>query len=259
MHPLVNIALQAVRDAAEALAHSSDRLDRVKILNDDPASFLTSMDLEAEKTLIYHLEKAHPDHSFDSRASGIRQGSNSDIVWLIDPLLGNRNFATGYTQFGISIACQVEGVVQHGIISCPLLGEEFIASRGSGARLNAQRLRVGSRTDVQGSLISLNLDGSSSDTGFAMQREIMQAGANPRISGCTALDLVQTASNRTQGGWAPGEAKTTLAAAKLILQEAGGLLGSETGNPELDSGSELLFGNPKIFKQLARIRNSLSS
>lgn len=58
MHPLVNIALQAVRDAAEALAHSSDRLDRVKILNDTPSAFLTSMDLEAEKTIYYHLEKA---------------------------------------------------------------------------------------------------------------------------------------------------------------------------------------------------------
>lgn len=257
MHPLVNIALQAVRDAAEALAHSSDRLDRVKIINDDPAGFLTSMDLEIEKTIFYHLEKAHPDHSFHSRASGIREGDNKDIVWLIDPLLGNRNFATGYTQFGISIACQVEGVVQHAIISCPLLGEEFIASRGSGVRMNAQRLRVGNRTEVQGSLISLNLDAAAADIGLAMQSEIMQAGANPRISGCTALDLVQTASNRTQGGWAPMESNITLAAAKLILQEAGGLLGSETGNPEVNSGSELIFGNPKIFKQLARIRQGL--
>ena len=258
MHALVNIALQAVRDAAEALAHSSDRLDRVKIINDDPSRFLTSMDLEAEKTIIYHLEKAHPDHSFHSRASGNREGTNKDVVWLIDPLLGNRNFATGYTQFGVSIACQVEGVVQHAVISCPLLDEEFIASRGKGVRMNKQRLRVGSRTEVQGSLISLNLDGAVTDVGLAMQREIMQAGASPRISGCTALDLVQTASNRTQGGWAPREDNITLAAAKLILQEAGGLLGSETGNPELASGSELIFGNPKIFKQLARLRQGLA-
>lgn len=258
MHPLVNIALQAVRDAAEALAHSSDRLDRVKIINDTPSAFLTSMDLEAEKTIYYHLEKAHPDHSFHSRASGLKEGSNKDVVWLIDPLLGNRNFATGYTQFGISVACQIEGVVQHAIISCPLLGEEFIASRGSGVRMNAQRLRVGSRTEIQDSLISLNLDTANPEVGLAMQREIMQAGASPRISGCTALDLIQTASNRTQGGWAPTESAITLAAARLILQEAGGLLGSETGNPELNSGSELIFGNPKIFKQLARMRQGLT-
>ena len=92
MHPLLNIALQAARDAAEAIAHSSDRLDRIKIINDDPDNFLTSMDLEAEKTIIYHLEKAHPEHSFHSRASGLREGENKNTVWLIDPLVGNRNF-----------------------------------------------------------------------------------------------------------------------------------------------------------------------
>ena len=64
MHPLLNIALQAARDAAEAIAHSSDRLDRIKIINDDPAHFLTSMDLEAEKTIFYHLEKASPRTQF---------------------------------------------------------------------------------------------------------------------------------------------------------------------------------------------------
>lgn len=257
MHPLVNIALQAARDAAEALAHASDRLDRVKIINDNPESFLTSMDLEAEKTIFYHIEKAYPDHTFQSRASGIKEGSNTGTVWLIDPLLGNRNFATGYTQFGISIACQIEGVVQHAVISCPLLGEEYIASRGGGARMNTQRLRVGNRTEIRGSLIGLNPDRIDADISLAMQSKIMHAGANPRISGCTALDIVQAASDRLQGGWAPAEESITLAAATLILKEAGGLFGSETGSPEPGAGTELIYGNPKIFKQLAQLRRGI--
>ena len=48
MHPMINIALKAARDAAEAIAHSSDRLDRIKVINDDPDSFLTSMDLDSD-------------------------------------------------------------------------------------------------------------------------------------------------------------------------------------------------------------------
>ena len=95
MHALLNIALGAARDAAEALAHSSDRLDRVKLLNDSPEEFLTSMDLEADKTILYHLEKAHPTHCINSRVSGVKQGTDSDVVWLVDPLLGNRNFIVG--------------------------------------------------------------------------------------------------------------------------------------------------------------------
>ncbi len=258
MHPLLNIALQAALDAAEAIAHSSDRLDRIKIINDDPANFLTSMDLEAEKTIIYHLEKAHPEHSFHSRASGLREGTNKNTVWLIDPLIGNRNFATGYTQFGVSLACQIDGVVQHAIIVCPLLREEFIATRGAGARLNSHRIRVGNRTEIKGSLLSLNPDGLAPDIALGMQAEFMSAGASPRISGCTALDMIQIAADRMQGGIAANENRLTLAAAKLILQEAGGLLGSESGNPDLSEAKELFFGNPKIFKELSKLRKKIS-
>jgi myo-inositol-1(or 4)-monophosphatase len=259
MHPLLNIALQAARDAAEAIAHSSDRLDRIKIINDDPAHFLTSMDLEAEKTIFYHLEKAHPEHSFHSRASGLKQGENKDTVWLIDPLIGNRNFATGYTQFGVSLACQIEGVVQHAILVCPLLREEFIATRGAGARLNSHRIRVGKRTEIQGSLIGINPEGMPQDVAVGLQTEFMTAGASPRISGCTALDMVQIAADRMQGGCSANENMLTLAAAKLILQEAGGLLGSENGNPNLTDATELLYGNPKIYKQLSMLRKSIAA
>jgi len=216
------------------------------------------MDLEAEKTIFYHLEKAHPEHSFHSRASGLKQGENKDTVWLIDPLLGSRNFATGYTQFGVSLACQIDGVIQHAILVCPLLREEFIATRGKGARLNSHRIRVGKRKEISGSLIGLNPDGMPQDLALGLQTEIMTAGASPRISGCTALDMVQIAADRLQGGCSANENMLSLAAAKLILQEAGGLLASESGNPNLTDAKQLLYGNPKIYKQLSMLHKGLT-
>ena len=257
MHALLNIALRAARDAAEALAHSSDRLDRVKLINDGADGLLTSMDLEADKTILYHLEKAHPSHCIRSRVSGLKQGIDNDVVWLVDPLLGNRNFIVGYTQFAVSIACQINGVINHAAIICPLLREEFTASRGAGAQLNARRLRVGKQTTIDATLIGVNFDPTHSEIFLSLQRELIQNGATPRISGCTALDIIHTAADRLQGGWAANEDTSTLAAANLILQEAGGLLGSETGNPDISSGEELVFGNPKTFKQLVKIRQAL--
>jgi len=176
---------------------------------------------------------------------------------LIDPLLGNRNFAAGYTQFAVSIACQVGGIIQHAVVICPLLREEYVASRGAGVQLNSRRLRVGKHTDIQNTLLGLSPDGLPAATGLFMQGEIVQAGASPRISGCAALDIVQTAANRLQGGWAANQETTTLAAASLILQEAGGLLGTEVGSPNLNSAKELVFGNAKTFKQLLQIRQGL--
>jgi len=257
MHALLNIALRAARDAAEALAHSSDRLDRVKLINDSPEEFLTSMDVEADNTILYHLEKAHPAHSINSRVSGVKQGTDSDVVWLIDPLLGNRNFIVGYTQIAVSIACQIDGVISHAAIICPLLREEFTASRGAGSHLNTRRLRVGKQTSLDSTLISINFGSTPPENFLTLQREIMQNGASPRISGCTALDIIQTAADRLQGGLAVNEKFSSLAAASLVLQEAGGLLGSEAGNPDITSGGELIFGNPKIFKQMVKLRQAL--
>jgi len=256
MHALLNIALRAARDAAEALAHSSDRLDRVKIIDASADTFLTSADRTADKTVLYHLQKAHPQHSIRSRVSGFIEGGNKDVVWLVDPLLGNKNFSIGYTQFAVSVACQVDGVVKHAAIVCPLSHDEFTASRGGGAQLNTRRLRVGKSDVVRDTLISVNSARVEMTDFLHLQQQLIENGASPRISGCTAFDMVQTAADRLQGGWAANEEFSSLAAASLILQEAGGLLGSEAGSPDITSGRELVFGNPRIFKQLLKMRRA---
>jgi len=42
----------------------------------------------------------------------------------------------------------------------------------------------------------------------------------------------------------------------LILKEAGGLIGSELANPDYSSAQELLFANPKILKQMVKLRQA---
>ena len=97
------------------------------------------------------------------------------------------------------------------------------------------------------------------DLALGLQTEIMAAGASPRISGCTALDMVQIAADRMQGGFSANENMLSLAGAKLLLQEAGGLLASESGNPNLTDANELVYGNPKIYKQLSMLHKGLTA
>lgn len=259
MHPMISIALRAARDAAGVVALSSDRLDRVQIINDTPDGFLTSMDQISEKSILYHLEKAYPTHSFHSRVSGLRQGTDKETIWLIDPLVGNRNFASGYTQFAVSIACQVSGVLKHAVMINPLANEEYVATRGDGAQLNSRRIRVSSKIEFGDALISLNPENITQATAVALQALLLERGSHIRISGCTALDLLHVAANRVQGGWAANTNPLSLAAASLILQEAGGLIGSETGNPDPASGRELMFANPRFFKALLKTRHEIDT
>ena len=257
MNPTLNVALKAARDAAEAIAHASDRIDRIRILNADPNNFLTSLDLEAEKTLKFHILKSFPDHSFESRTSDSVEGKKESIIWLIDPLIGNRNFAAGYTQFGVSLACQIDGIIQHAVVIAPMTNEEFTASRGDGAQLNARRLRTGNITEIAaGSLVGLESPLQMNESYLQFQTRLLRLGAGLRISGCPALDIVNTAAGRLVGGWATQQPKASIAAASLILHEAGGLLGNENANPKWNSGDELIYGNLKTFKQLSKIRKN---
>lgn len=253
MHPIITIALRAAHDAAEAIAHSSDRLDRVKILDESESGFLTSMDKDSEKTILYHLKKAYPEHSYHSRVSGLIEGEDKNTVWLIDPLVGNWNFSRGYCQFAVSIACQIEGKVQHAVVVNSIQNEEYVASRGKGAHLNSRRIRVTNRSDLTDALLSLNTKADNLSRMIELQQRLVEYQTHIRISGCTTLDLLATAAGKIDAGWASMDNSVTLTAALLVLQEAGGLVGDQNGNPGLSAAEELVFGNPKCFKQLLQL------
>lgn len=253
MHALVNIALRAARDAAGAIAHSSDRLDRVKILQDDNGILLTSMDMDADKTLQYHLQKAYPEHGILSRASGEHPGEEGEPVWLLDPLAGNRNFISGYNQFAVSMACQINGRIEHAVIVNPITQEEFFASRGAGAQLNTQRMRVSSATDLDNALVALDADQLDDADLLHWQKQLLAANARSRISGCSTLDICAAACGQLQGGLASNYDVQEHGGAILILQEAGGFIGSEKGSPDIRNAKHMLFGNQKTFRELVKL------
>jgi len=255
MHALVNIALRAARDAASAIAHSSDRLDRINILNDDASQFLTSMDVDADKTLLYHIAKAYPEHGIHSRVSGEQPGEDKSTVWLLDPLVGNRNFAAGYTQFAVSIACQVNGKLEHAVIINPVTGEEFIASRGGGAQLNSRRIRVGNKTELEHCFVALDSDNLPSDSVNTLQQSLFAEQARIRITGCATLDMLAVAAGRVDGGYAGSYDHLENGAAALILQEAGGFIGDHQGSPDVRSAARLVYGGQKVFQALLKLQN----
>lgn len=254
MHALANIALRAANDAAEALAHSSDRLDRISIINSSPDSFTTSLDENSDKTIRYHIEKAFPSHGINSRFSGIKAGEDKSTVWLIDPLVGGQNLAVGYPAYGVSVACEINGVVSHAVFVTPGLREEIVASRGKGAQLNSRRIRVNSDPNLGSSLYGFSCSNSFSGEQIALQQAIYQQGGGPRISGVPEIDIINAASGRLDGGWTNNRDTHAMAAALLVLQEAGGLIGSESGNPKISGAKELLYGGPSVFKHLVKIR-----
>jgi myo-inositol-1(or 4)-monophosphatase len=253
MQPMLNIALRAARQAGEIIARATDQLDTLDIKEKSANDFVTEIDKAAEKEVIYHISKAHPDHAFLGEEGGLQGNANSDYQWIIDPLDGTTNFIHGIPHFAVSIACLYKGQLEHAVILDPIRREEFTASRGKGAQLNGRRMRVSSRKSLDGALIGTGIPFKSrSEVHIPAYTKslatIAKQTAGIRRAGAASLDLAYVAAGRMDAFWEIGLNQWDIAAGVLLIRESGGLIADfNGGNNYMDSGN-IVGGNPKCFK-----------
>ena len=259
MNATINIGLKAAREAAIAIIQAWDRPDRVQISEKGRNDFVTDVDTKVEEILVEQIRKAFPDHSFICEEGGAMEGKDTDTLWIIDPIDGTRNFINGFPHFCISIACVKHGKIEHSIILDPIRNEEFTASRGSGARLNGQRIRVSNRRTFEGATVSLSCAGLTHyETLMRIQNEMKGLVGALRMSGSAALDLAYFAAGRTDAGWMSGMNQWDIAAGILLIQEAGGLISDKKGNPDCLESDSLVFSNSRCFKDFLKLISKAS-
>ena len=258
MEPMLTIALNAARKAGEIIDQAYERLDTVKVESKGRNDYVSNVDKQAEKEIIYHLSKAYPDHKFLGEESGQSGDKDSLYEWIIDPLDGTTNFLHGIPQFSVSIACRYKGVLEHAVVLDPIKREEYTASRGRGAMLNGRRIRVSAMTGFEGALIGTGIPFNDRtldcmDDYLACLREIASQTAGIRRAGSAALDLAYVAAGRFDGFWELRLNSWDMAAGILLLKEAGGLISDFAGgNTYMESGN-VVCGTPKVFKALLQV------
>jgi myo-inositol-1(or 4)-monophosphatase len=252
MHPFVNTAVRAARRAGDIIVRGLTRFEggiehASKGLND----YVTEIDRNAEAEIIDILHKAYPHHAFLGEETGAR--GNSDTVWIIDPLDGTTNFIHGFPTFAVSIACQIEGRIDHAVIYDPMRQELFTASRGAGAYLENRRLRVSKLRTLEGALIGTGFPYRENlhylDAYMSMMKVVMQSSAGLRRPGAACLDLAYVAAGRLDGFWEIGLKPWDTAAGTLLIREAGGLVGTLDGG-DYRQGGNIVAGGPKVFAAL---------
>jgi myo-inositol-1(or 4)-monophosphatase len=251
MHPMLNIAIRAARNAGNVMLRSVDRIDTLTITSKARNDFVSEVDRQAEAEIIAVVRKAYPNHAILAEESGEHVGD--DFVWIIDPLDGTTNFLHGFPQFSVSIGIQHKGVLTQAVVYDPMRQELFTASRGAGAQLNNRRIRVTQLTSLEGALLG---------TGFPFKHQehidcylrtfkaFTEMTAGIRRAGSAALDLAYVAAGRLDGFWEFGLKKWDMAAGALLIQEAGGLVGDLSGGNEYMESGNVVTASPKVFKAM---------
>lgn len=255
MHPILNVAIRAAREAGKIINRGAMDIGALKVEQKDTNDFVSEIDRNAEQAIINVLKEAYPNHGFYGEETG-KTNSESDNIWIIDPLDGTTNFLHNFPAYCISIALQEKGVLTQAVIYDPVRNDLFTATRGSGAFLNNRRIRVTQRTKLQEALLSTGFpfkDFSYLDTYINIFRDMVKKTAGLRRPGSAALDLAYVAAGFTDGFFEINLSPWDIAAGALLVQEAGGIVGDFEGNESWLRTGNIVAANPKVFGQMLQV------
>jgi myo-inositol-1(or 4)-monophosphatase len=243
----VSTSLQARLDAAMDLAVRAGELamemrppfGSAQATLKGPQDWLTEADGAVERFLSGELEAAFPGDGFQGEEGGIARGGAGR--WVVDPIDGTSNFARGAARFCVSLAYLEGDTPLIGVIAAPALRETIWAWHGGGAWLNGDAIRAADTVDVGRSIMEVGWSRRRSNADYLKLCErVMADGASLRRGGSGALGLADVAIGR-QDGYAELHINLwDVAAALVILREAGAKAsdflsgdGGGSGNPIL--------------------------
>ena len=256
MQPMANIALRAARKAGDFMLRAMDRPEEFDIETKAPNDFVSNIDKTAEAIIVDQIRETYPDHAIIGEEFGAKSG-NSEFTWIIDPLDGTLNFLQGIPHFAISIGIMKGRHHEHGIIYDPVRGEEFIASRGSGAQLNGKRIRVSARSKLEDCVLATGLPPGSVenrlDEYMVGLKDLTGSCRGIRRAGSAALDLAYVAAGRTDGFWEMGLSQWDIAAGIVLVREAGGFVSDLEGGESFFNSGDIIAANPKCWRTMVQV------
>lgn len=252
MHPYLNTAFAAVRKASSLMLTAQRDIKTLKVTEKGLYNYVTEIDQKSEQIIVEAIQKAYPTHAILAEESGLHKGTEeSEYLWVLDPLDGTKNFIHGFPHFCISIAVKQAGRLEHALIYDPIRDELFTATRGSGARLNDQRIRVADCPSFEGALLGTAIPTAEKTyfrdymNGFS---RIYGQTSGLRHCGSAALSLAYVAAGRLDGHWEYGLAEWDIAAGALLVKEAGGLVSDLRGAETYLQTGNIVAGGMKVFK-----------
>lgn len=194
---------------------------------------VTPGDRAVEAALRSYIAKTFPkDDVLGEEEGGDALGER---VWIIDPIDGTKNYMTNIPVYATLLALQVGGVTEVAVISAPALQARWWAIRGGGAFRDGMPIGVSTIAEMaQARLCHGGLDWNTTVTSALASVTKRARGFGDFWGYCLvaegSMDLMYEAAPL---------ARWDLAAPRLLVEQAGGLVTAADGTPDPHGGSVL--------------------
>ncbi len=234
---LLSVAKEAAAAAGEVAREKFTQPLRVS--SKGFRDYVTDADLAAQEKITTMIRAAFPDHGFLTEEEDSSLPTAGPVIWIIDPIDGTTNYSRGIPVFCVSIAA-----VQNrpplgdrdllvGVIYDPMRDEMFSAVAGGGSFLNGRPMHASSTSELDPAVIAAdwNYAGAIRQQTLDSVNRLVHDVDGIRSFASAALALAWVAAGRVDGYFNYSLMSWDLAAASLLIRQAGGRLTDIAGRP----------------------------
>lgn len=200
----------------------------------DDKTIVTIADKEINDLVIRRVHERYPDHDIDGEEAS-HKANQSSYVWVCDPIDGTNPFAMEIPISVFSLALVKDGESLVGVVYDPFNKKMYSAQKGGGAFCNNDSIHVSDHTLAPVSRI--NFDSWSAaeyDIMPVIHRITKETGVYALSPGSVTHMAMKVADGSFVANIFPGteEKNVDIAAAKVIVEEAGGKVTNLWGNEQ---------------------------
>ena len=255
-HDAVSVALEAARLAGQVIV---DRFRTAKKISfKGRANVVTDVDVLAERAALDLLRREYPDFGVLSEESE-PVVTESSYTWVVDPLDGSRNYASGIPHVAVVVALARDGEVVLGVTHDPFRNETFVAQEGRGAFLSDARLTISARESLGDCVLGFDMGyvDERAATALDMIRSLWPNMQSIRMMGSSALGLAYVASGRIDLYFHHSLAPWDIASGMLLVSEAGGITVDRQGQPATLQTPSVIASSPHLMDRFLEATDGL--
>ena len=229
----------AAADAADTLTFAAFRRPGLAVETKADRTPVTEVDRAVEAEVRTLIAQRRPEDAFVGEETGTT--GSGPRRWILDPIDGTVNFIRGVPVWATLLALEVDGEIELGMVSSPVLGRRWWAERGSGAFAASagappEPLRVSRTASLGGALVSSGCINDFADPGALVA--IAERTARDRGFG-DFWQHVLVAEGTIEAALEPVCSLWDIAALQVIVEESGGKFTDFSGARRLDTGSAI--------------------